>query len=296
MRLGLKKLLRELHLLGDKKIGIALGSGAARGLAHLGVLKVFEEEGLKIDCVSGASVGSIVGAFLAAGKLKELNSFCSKLTSWDSLKLIDPILIPKMGLVEGKKVEKFFRDYLGDLKIEELEIPFACVATDFYSGSEVILKSGDLVTAVRASISIPGIFKPVKMNGMMLVDGGVVNPVPVEVVRNLGAEVVIAVDITPRVSQNVVLPGNGTVIKGGSSITKKSFYDPPNVFEIIIGSIAIMETQINKMRMKSEKPDVIITPELNGLGLFDFHKYNLGVKEGERATWEVIRRIEKFVK
>lgn len=296
MRPGLKRFLRELHLFRDKKIGIALGSGAARGLAHLGVLKVLEEEGVKIDCVSGASAGSIIGAFLAAGKIKELNRFCSKLTSWDSLKLIDPILIPKMGLVEGKKVEKFLRDYLGDLKIEDLEIPFACVATDFYTGSEVILKSGDLVTAVRASISIPGIFKPVKMNGMMLVDGGVVNPVPVEVVRNLGAEVVIAVDVTPNVSQNVISSGNGAVMKGDYSHSKKNFYDPPNVFEIIIGSIGIMETQINKMRMKSEKPDVIITPELNGLGLFDFHKYSLGLKEGERATWEVIRRIEKFVK
>ena len=114
MRLGLKRFLRELHIAGGKKVGIALGSGAARGLAHLGVLKVLEEEGVKIDFVSGASAGSIIGAFLAAGKLKELNSFCSRLTSWDSLKLIDPILIPKTGLVEGKKVEKFFRDYLGD--------------------------------------------------------------------------------------------------------------------------------------------------------------------------------------
>ena len=296
MRLGLKRFLRELHIVGGGKIGIALGSGAARGLAHLGVLKVLEEEGVKIDCVSGASAGSIIGAFLAAGKLKELNSFCSRLTSWDSLKLIDPILIPKTGLVEGKKVEKFFRDYLGDLKIEELEIPFACVATDFYSGSEVILKSGDLVTAVRASISIPGIFKPVKMNDMMLVDGGVVNPVPVKVVRDLGAEIVIAVDVSPRVSQNIVFSGNGKVMKSDSLLAKKSSFEPPNVFEIIIGSIAIMEIQINKMRMKSEKPDVIIKPELNDLGLFDFHKYRLGVNEGERATWEVIRKIERFIK
>lgn len=282
-------------------MGLALGSGAARGLAHLGVLNVLKEAGVEIEFVSGTSVGALVGAFLAAGKIDKLYKFSESLTSWDSLKLVD-LMIPKIGLIEGKRIERLMRDFLGYTKIEDLDIPFACVTADYYTGSEVVLKSGDLVDAVRASISIPGIFKPVPIDGLLLVDGGVVNPVPVEVVRELGAEYIIAVDISPTINHVTIKRG---MLKDESSQSaalsikqygRKSAESPPNIFEVILGSISIMEGSIKDMRLKNEKPDVIISPDIFDVGLFEFHKHKLGVAKGEEAAKGVLNKIDRFVK
>jgi NTE family protein len=294
MGLGLKKFLSSL-VTRDKKIGLALGSGAARGIAHLGVINVLLEEGIPIDCVAGTSAGALVGAFYAAGKIDELHRYASSLSVKSSIELVDP-MFPLTGLIEGRKVEKFFRRYFGDLTIESLNIPFACVAADFYTGEEIVLTRGDLVTAVRASISIPGIFKPVNSDNMLLVDGGVVNPVPVKVARDLGADVIIAVNVSPRARQT----GKVTIADINRDLitppARKGTSDPPNIFEIILGSINIMEVEIAKMKIKSEKPDIVINPELSGIGLFDFHKYRQGVKGGERAVWNVMRKVERLVR
>ena len=299
--IGLKEILSHIPFIGQKRVGLALGSGAARGLAHLGVLNVLEQAGVEIEFVSGASIGAFVGAFLCAGKMDRLVRFARSLTSWDSLKFVD-FMIPKNGLIEGKRIEKFMRDHLGDTRIEDLEVPFACVTADYYTGAEVILKEGDLVDAVRASISIPGIFKPVPINGLLLVDGGVVNPVPVGVVRELGADYIIAVDISPSIANITISKGMDKLGPEDLALLSQTGYGrrnadySPNIFEVILGSISIMEASIKTMRLKSEKPDIIIRPDIFDVGLFEFHKYRLGVSRGEEAAKGVLNKIDRFVK
>ncbi len=276
------------------KLGLALGSGGARGLTHLGVIGALLSAGVRIEFVSGASVGALIGAFFAAGKLDELIAFAASLTRKESLKMAD-VMFPTSGLIEGKKIEQFLRDHLGAVKIEDLPIPYACVATDFYTGREVIITRGDLVTAVRASISIPGVFKPVAVDGMLLVDGGVVNPVPVQVVRDLGAEFIVAVDICPEIAKKMTVQRAIIDARQAEKTAGKGEIKLPNIFEIIMGSITIMEAQIVDMRMKTERPDVIVKPAVEDIGTYDFHRYQEGLQRGESATEQKFSRIGKYI-
>ncbi len=191
---------RKIHmvvrgLLRKKKVGIALGAGAARGLAGLGVLKRLHEMGFSFDCVAGTSMGALVGAFEATGNLETLESIV-RLMDWKKIiSFFTDVVFPRDGLIDGKKIESFVKRYIKDLNIEELPVPYAAVATDIETGREVVMKEGKVIEAIRASISIPGIFTPVRKNDMFLVDGALVNPVPAGVVRELGADIVIAVDV-----------------------------------------------------------------------------------------------------
>ena len=277
------------------KVGLALGSGGARGLTHLGVIKTLVSAGFTIEFVSGASVGALVGAFLAAGKLDQLVTFTSSLTRKESLKMAD-VMFPTSGLIEGKKIEQFLRTNLGTVRIEDLPVPFACVATNYYTGQEVVITKGDLVTAVRASISIPGVFKPVAVDGMLLLDGGLVNPVPVQVVRDLGAEYIIAVDICPEIAKKMTTQRPITDTGRGEGKEKNDEIKLPNIFEIIMGSIAIMESQIVGMRMKTESPDIIVKPAVADIGTYDFHRYQDGVQRGRAAAGPVIPKISRYIR
>ena len=177
------------------KIGLALGSGASRGWAHIGVIQALEEMGVQIDIVSGCSIGSYVGAAYASGKLPELAEWVTSLTEWQVFALMG-VGFHKGGLVSGLKVFKALQDNFSFDTIEQLQKPFAAVATDLYSGREVNFTSGSVVEAVKASCAIPGLFPPILFNNRWLVDGGVVNPVPVNMCRMLGADIVIAVNLS----------------------------------------------------------------------------------------------------
>ena len=177
-----------------KKIGVALGSGSARGFAHIGILRVLQAEGIPIDCVAGTSMGAIVGAVYAAGALPDMEKILEHFTWKEMRALLDP-LFPASGLLGGKHIEKLLGRLLNSQRIEAFSTPFAAVAADVATGKEVVLTSGDAVTAVRASMAIPGIFTPVFLDGRFLVDGGIVTPVPVQAARNLGADIVIAVNL-----------------------------------------------------------------------------------------------------
>jgi len=177
-----------------KKIGLALGSGSARGWSHIGVIHGLLEEGIDIDIVCGTSIGSIVGGALAAGALDKLDKWARELAWSDILGFMD-VTLPRSGLIEGDRIAKFFRENLSDPNIEDLPLPFAAVSTDMSSGREVWLQKGSLIDAIRASISLPGIFTPFKQGERWLVDGGLVNPVPVSLCRAMGADVVIAVNL-----------------------------------------------------------------------------------------------------
>lgn len=176
------------------KIGVVLGSGSARGWAHIGVLKALQEENIPIDMVVGTSIGALVGAVYIAGALKELEEIASNL-DWKQTALYFDLVFPKSGLIDGKKIEGFVKTFVRDIEINELGIPFAAVAADLFTGQEIVIKEGKVIHAVRASISLPGIFTPVKYNKMFLIDGGTVNPVPVSVAKQMGADIVIAVNL-----------------------------------------------------------------------------------------------------
>jgi NTE family protein len=182
-----------------KKVGLALGSGAARGFSHVGVIRVLEQAGIPVDYVAGTSIGAIVGAVYAAGALEHGEEFIETL-DWKKMTLLLDPLFPVSGLLGGKRLEKLFDSLLQGKRLEEFALPFAAVAADVATGEEVVLTSGDAVKAVRASMALPGIFTPVYWEDRFLVDGGIVTPVPVQAVQNLGADVVIAVNLVADMS------------------------------------------------------------------------------------------------
>jgi len=170
----------------SRKVGLALGSGSARGLAHIGVIRAIEAAGIEVDVIAGTSVGALIGAIQAAGQLEELETTFQSF-DWKMTASFFDVVLPRSGLRQAKP-------------IEALPTPFACVATDIVNGEEIVIRSGDLIEAVRASVSVPGIFTPVRSNGRILVDGGLTNPVPISVVRAMGAGLVIAVDLNQQSS------------------------------------------------------------------------------------------------
>ncbi len=178
----------------SRKIGLALGGGSARGWAHLGVLQVLHEHGIQPACIAGTSIGAVVGAFRAAGKDPALHDLVTRM-NWRQFLNFFSFTFPRSGLVDGRRIADFIREQIGEIRIEDLPVPYAAVATDLARGTEVVLDRGDLITAVRASIAVPGIFTPVHRGADLLADGGLVNPVPVSVVRAMGADLVIAVDL-----------------------------------------------------------------------------------------------------
>jgi predicted acylesterase/phospholipase RssA len=185
----------------NNKIGYALGGGAARGLSHIGVLKVLEERNIFPDIIAGSSIGALIGALYASGaKVGDIEQFALRLDLKRLVFLAD-LTIPTSGLIGGKRVNSLLKSILGDLTFSQLKCDFACVATDINTGEQVVLREGSLLEAVRASISIPGIFTPVRIKGRYLVDGGLVNEVPVSVCREMGATYVIGVNVIPEPSK-----------------------------------------------------------------------------------------------
>jgi NTE family protein len=184
-----------------RKIGLALGSGAARGLAHIGVLEVLQEQEIPVDMVAGTSAGAIIGALYARGRdIKEIKSTAMELKAPKLISLVDPS-VPRSGLIMGRNVSRLLSSYFkGDVQFEQLMLPFACVATDIETGEEIVFDHGSVLEAIRASISIPGVFSVVRWKGRYLVDGALVNPIPVDVLARMGADFVIAVNVIPEAS------------------------------------------------------------------------------------------------
>ena len=188
----------EMSQTAPLKIGLVLGGGAARGWAHIGVLEVLEEAGIKPHCIAGTSIGALVGAVYAFGGIEGVRSLLDSIDWKRMLGLIDPVL-PKSGLVDGRRLEQLVRASVQEAEIQDLPIKFRAVAADLATGTEVIFDSGDVAEAVRASVSVPGLFTPVKRQDQTLVDGGLLNPVPVSVAREMGVDFIIVVDITSAV-------------------------------------------------------------------------------------------------
>ncbi|KIX15297.1 patatin-like phospholipase family protein [Dethiosulfatarculus sandiegensis] len=303
---------------GTQTVGLALGSGSARGWAHIGVIKALNEAGIEIQCVAGSSIGSIVGAALALDKIQNLEAFARQL-NWKQIVSFLDVVFPRSGLIDGEKVTNFFRSHMQDIKIEDIPLPYCAVATNLTMGRECILNKGDLIEAIRASISVPGIFTPVKKDNGYLVDGGLVNPVPVSAVRGLGADFIIAVDLShdlfnkdPEPEQ--IAPPQATEIEPPNLAKWKiaqdladrvrEFSSPalsqmrqwiqkdpgPNIFDVLTTSINIMEAQITAVRLAMDPPDLLIQPKLGHIRFMEYHKADQAIAEGYKEAKAQLKR------
>lgn len=265
------------------KIGIALGSGSARGWAHIGALRALAEAGIEPQIVCGTSIGALVGAVYVGGDLGALETWVSGLTWRKVVGFLD--ISFGSGILKGNKFNDFLRDNFLDEEIAELPRPFAAVATDLQNGREVWLREGRVVDAVRASIAIPGLFTPCERDGKLLVDGGLVNPVPVSLCRAMGADFVIAVDL----SSNIV----GQYVK---KIEKeKRGMRRPNMLEVVTSSLNIMQVRVTRSRLAGEPADAVITPRLGKLGMLDYHRAAEAIAEGRAATESMVSHIRRLL-
>ena len=297
------------------KVGLALGSGSARGWSHIGVIHALEEAGVTVDYIAGTSIGALVGAVYASGRIDLLEEAVQQFSRKIILSLSDPVL-PKSGLIDGVKIADFIYQYVLDKPIERLPLPLAIIATDLNTGDEVVLKEGSIIEAIRASISLPGIFKPVRKDNYLLVDGGLVNPVPVRTVREMGADFVIAVDLNCDLIQNRqngltpsddsrntqmdeqihTIPGKRTTallseklrninLATTGKIKQWMARDPqPSIIEVLMTSKKIMESQITTVNLRSDPPDVLIQPKLGHISFMEFHRAEEIIAEGYRAA------------
>jgi NTE family protein len=290
----------------DARIGLALGGGGARGWAHLGVLTAMAEKGLRPAGIAGTSMGALVGGFAAADKLDDLREIARELDLRKVVSLFAETAFPRSGIVNGKKIMAFAREYLGAPDIGSLPIPFRAVATDIQSGEEVVLAEGDLVDAIRASIAIPGIFTPVRHGDRYLADGGLVTPLPLEVARGLEVDTVIAVDLhgdwpqptrfrekASKVRQAVEegkLPAwwaqlrrqfedkADQVLRGWSQAD-----EGPNLFAVLGNTIDIVSAQRTRDLLADHQPDLLIQPELGDIGHMEFHRAEEAIEAGYEA-------------
>lgn len=294
-----------------KKIGLALGSGSARGWSHIGVIRGLQEAGIHIDLVCGTSMGAMVAGAFAAGFIDVMDDWVRGLTWPDILGFMD-VRLPRSGLIEGDKLTRYFREKISDSNIEDLPMPFAAVTTNLKSGREVWIREGSLMDAIRASMSMPGILTPFHRDGGWFVDGGLINPVPVSLCRNMGADIVLAVDlnndimgrsfnrtenretVSPRQENGQYLPSrlasffNGKIKSGQLSIFKRFAQNQPSkgptLFEVIATSVYIMQDQITKHRLATDPPDVLILPRLAHIGLLEFNRAEEAIGEGRKAV------------
>ena len=283
------------------RVGLALGSGSARGWAHVGVIRALERAGIRPDLVCGTSIGAMVGAAYAAGELERFEQWLLGLGVRDVLSFLDVRM--SGGMIKGERLMEFFRLNFIDRPIEDLPMPFAAVATELDTGAEVWLREGSTVAALRASIALPALFTPVLRDGHLLVDGALVNPVPVSLARAMGADIVIAVDLSsdivsrrsraepePKAAAEVsawrrkLQEGISTLRPARARSDEEDAPKLPSILDVITTSLNIMQTRISRSRMAGEPPDAIVVPRLAHLGLLDYHRAKEAIEEGERAV------------
>jgi NTE family protein len=312
-------------------IALVLGSGAARGWAHIGVIHELKSMGIEPDMVVGTSVGSVVGGAYASGNLQPFEDWISSLGRVDIIRLLDAKMTGG-GFLQGNSLMAAIEKRIGNPNIEDLGIPFACVATELDTGREVWLRDGSLLDACRASIALPGMFAPSRFKkDKLLVDGGLVNPVPVSLARAMGGEVVIAVnlngdligrhffvhreeaEVSEEDSERLLAEiedkdstiarwaarmkaGFGVRLDSYISSLRKEESPDPGLFDVIAGSIDIMQDRITRSRMAGEPPDIHITPQLSHVGLMDFDRSNECIEEGRAATRRESTEIEELAR
>ncbi len=303
-----------------KKIGVALGEGSARGFAHIGVLKTFEKYDVPIDYLAGSSVGALIAAFYASGiNANDLE----KLALTTNVKKLLDFTFPKEGVLKGDSIELLIRRLLQNKNFEDLKIPLAIVTVDLKTGNKIVIKEGDLAKAIRASISVSGVFVPVRMKKMILVDGGIIDPVPVSVVKEMGAEVVVGIqlgsyemDIKKRKKNMKKFEDvfNETFLRKEAKEIEIHFkrkhkklapflqlasglidvrnFTGFNIFKFINKSYSITMNELANKNLKEEYVNFVIKPNVYHIGPLDFEKVKDAIKEGEKAAEDVIKKID----
>jgi len=285
------------------KIGLALGAGVARGWAHIGIIKCLLNEGIVPDVIAGTSIGAVVGGGLACGGLKEIETWARSLGKANIFRFLD-IKLRGAGLFGSEKLNALMTERFGNHTFSELDIPFTAVACELKTGHEVWLNSGKVSDAIRASFALPGIFEPRLLNNQWLVDGALVNPVPVSVCRAQGCDLVIAVNLAEDIfgrararrhgaletgEYGVFSESDGTPnfpTNGNRSMLRRFFghkKDAPSMFANLVASIHIMQNRLSRSRLAGDPPDVTITPRCGHIGLMEFHRASELIDEGERA-------------
>lgn len=294
------------------RIGLALGAGVARGWAHIGVIRALERYGVKPDVIAGTSIGGVVGGVHAAGKLDHLADWVTSINRLKMLAHLD-LRFGGGGLISGEKLTEAMRKELGDTRIEDLPIRFAAIAADLVTGHEVWLRQGDLVHGIRASMSLPGVFHPVEHQGRWLVDGAIVNPVPVSACRALGANLVIAVNLSsdligqirsnngpvPRVAGFDIIPmveeelPKRAGLRGlrdrlwnpfAQALFNRSNREAPSLFGSMVATLNVVQDRITRSRLAGDPPDVQISPKVGHIGLMEFDRAEDLIKLGEAAV------------
>jgi NTE family protein len=296
-------------------IALALGGGAARGFAHIGVIRTLVAKGFTPDIISGTSIGAVIGGCYAAGKLDSIEEWARSLTRRRLFSYLD-VSLGGLGLISGTKLFETLSEALGDIKIESLPLRFAAIATEIGTGHEIWLTRGRLAEALRASYALPGIFPAVQVGGRWLMDGALVNPVPVSAARALGARIVIAVNV------NTDLFGRGTTIQdqgiaeteppieeeaasrglfglfGAEKNARRRFFGTagrPGLSNVMVEAFNVMQDRITRARLAGDPPDVLISPRIGRIGLFDFHRAEEAIAIGAEATEKAIESFDEIV-
>ena len=300
------------------KIGLALGGGSARGWAHIGVLRALNAAGIFPDIVAGTSIGAVVGGCYVAGELDALERFALELTRRKVLGYLD-FNLTGSGLIHGQRLVSILETRIKGMTIESLSTKFVAVATEIGTGNETWLARGHMVDAMRASYALPGIFKPVMIDGRWLFDGALVNPIPVSVCRALGARYVIAVNVNSDVcGRGTVVPQmhalpppdpqpemegeQGLVTRNRWAVRKllqRQFFgrsdDGPGISRVVMEAFNIVQDRISRSRLAGDPPDIIIQPRLPSFGLFDFHRAEAMIQCGVTATKREVEDIKREV-
>ena len=294
-------------------IGLALGSGSARGWSHIGVINALAEHDIIPDIVCGTSIGALVGASQVSNNLKKLEQWACSLTKFETAKFAE-INTSLNGFVNKERLHKFLNQFVAEdeITIEGLSKLYASVATDLESGREIWFTKGPVVEAVWASIALPGLFPAIRHNDKWLVDGGLVNPVPVSVCRALGADIVIAVNLNGDIVGKH-LNKSEEPLKRDNSVAQKltdlvmeyanPFFpdpqedqqQPPSLFDAIASSVNIIQDRITRSRMAGDPPDIMLTPKLSHIGLLEFYRAQETIKEGEECVHRMLPEIKHIL-
>ena len=304
-----------------RQVGLALGAGGARGLAHIGVLQILTEAGIPIDSVVGTSSGALVGAIYAAGQLENFERQVRDYEWTDVLAMWDPVW-PRSGIMSGSKALERLAGLVGEWRVEDLAVAFGAVSVDLVTGDEILIRRGRVADAVRASISVPGVFVPLRAGRRLLVDGAIRNPVPVSALGEMGADLRIAVNLhrepvreivsgpSARSSRTTIAArvadaidtrmarfrrkaksrpqadGNGGEAKPGV----------PNLFEILMASMSVIEHELAQHRLARDPADVLIEPDVHGIRAFEFHKAKQAIAAGRRAAEQHVPEIQRLLR
>lgn len=291
------------------KIGLALGAGAARGWAHIGIIEALEEMGVQIDVVAGCSIGAYVGSAYASGHLADLKEWACSLGEWQILTLLG-VGINTGGIASGKRVFEKLVDEFSVPNFAQMQKPFAVTATDMHTGLEVVFKEGEIGESIRASCAIPGLFAPVQYQGRWLIDGAVVNPVPVNLCRELGADVVIAVNLAADFRPEMIekfrvehtesqrktdefLAQNTSLLRSWFSPDKSKEQDsPPGIMSVMSSALDIMQARVTRSRLAGDPPHILIEPHLRNVGILEFNRAEELIQNGREAVERLSEQID----